>query len=146
MLIEVSLSIGVLLFTSIYVLRTNLQTIRPRNWTMMQAVTDAYMSEHQARADAIPFEDLIAPDSQWPAFPQNRSTAVTVGQLPRGRVITGRLVQTREPAPLNLPNAGGTGTAVTNPAGTESWVVQSHLTYTLENRTYVKSRNTVRTR
>lgn len=146
MLIEVSLSIGVLLFTSLYVLRTNLQTIRPRNWTMIQAVTDAYMSGPQAQANAIPFDDLLANNSPWPVFPATNVTAVTVGQLPLGRVVTGRLVQTRQPAPNNLPSAGGTGTEATNPAATESWTLQSHLTYTVQNRTYVKSRTSVRTR
>lgn len=146
MLIEVSLSIGILLFTSLYVLRTNLQTVRPRNWTMVQAVTDAYMSGPQARANAIPFEDLVAAGSPWPVFPATNVSAVQVGQLPFGRVLTGRLVQTREPSPTNLPSAGGTGTEATNPAETESWILQSHLTYTIQSRTYVKSRTSIRTR
>jgi hypothetical protein len=134
------------MFVSLFVVRTNLQTIRPRNWTMIQAVSDAYMTEHLARAEAIPFDELISDDSPWPVYPANTSTAVTIGQLPGGRVITGRLVQTRQPTSNNLPANGGTGTTATNPARIESWLVQSHLTYLIGDRTYVKSRNSVRTR
>jgi hypothetical protein len=139
----------ILMFISLFVVRTNLQTIRPRNWTMIQALSDAYMTEHLAHAEAIPFDELVTtPDEEatWPVYPANNSNAVIIGQVPGGREITGRLIQTRQPAPNNLASAGGIGTTTTNLARVEAWLVQSHLTYNVGDRSYVKSRNTVRTR
>ena len=46
----------------------------------------------------------------------------------------------------NLPSAGGTGTAATNPTGTEAWQLQSYLTYQVSGRDYVKSRTVLRAR
>lgn len=146
MLVELSLAVVLLLFVSLWVFRTNLQTIRPRNWAMVQAISDAYMTEHLARAEAIEYEVLLSAASPWPAYPNTTTTSVTIGTLPNNRVITGTLVQTRQPAENNLGSAGGTGTVTTNPARIESWLVQSHLTYVIGGRSYVKSRSTVRAR
>lgn len=146
MLIEIGLSITLLLFVSVFVFRTNLQTIRPRNWAMVQSITDAYMTEHQARAEAIEFTELMEGTSPWPEYPAHNTTTETVGQLPQGITISGTLVRTRRPAENNLTSAGGSGTANTNPAQIEAWLVESHLTYNIGGRTYVKSRSTVRTR
>lgn len=146
MLVELSLAVTVLLFVSLWVFRTNMQTIRPRNWAMVQAVSDAYMTEHLARAESIEFANLTDAASPWPVFPNKATSNVVVGNLPGGRPIPGTLVQTRQPAATNLPSGGGTGDTTTNPARVESWLVQSHLTYTVGGRTYVKSRSTVRTR
>lgn len=146
MLIEIGLSITLLLFVSLFVFRTNLQTIRPRNWAMVQSITDAYMTEHQARAEATDFNDLMAETSLWPLYPASNTTTEVVGQLPQGITISGTLVRTRRPAENNLNSAGGTGTMITNPAQIEAWLIESHLTYNVGGRTYVKSRSTVRTR
>ena len=123
-----------------------MQTIRPRNWAMVQAISDAYMTEHLARAESIEYETLLSNASPWPAYPDSTTTDVTIGVLPNNRTVTGTLVQTRQPADNNLATAGGSGTVTTNPARVESWLVQSHLTYVISGRTYVKSRSTVRTR
>lgn len=117
------------------------------------------MTEHLAYAESIEFERLLGPDpnltlppgsppvSYWPEFPANFTRNVTIGTLPSGRVITGTLVQTRQPDINNISaSTTTTGTIATNPAQVESWLVQSHLTYTIAGRDYVKSRNTVRTR
>lgn len=146
MLVELSLAVTLLLFVSLWAFRTNMQTLRPRNWAMVQAISDAYMTEHLARAESIEFDKLLSAASPWPALPNSDSQAVTIGTMPNGRVITGNLVRTRQPADTNLPTAGGTGDTTINPARVESWLVQSHLTYTIAGRTYVKSRSTVRTR
>ncbi|MDP0490911.1 MAG: hypothetical protein Q7Q71_07680 [Verrucomicrobiota bacterium JB023] len=147
MLIEISISVMLLLFVGLYVFRTNMDTIRPRNWAMVQALTDAYLTEHLARAESVDYEELLADDSLWPAYPDSDSEEVTVGTLPNGYTITGTLVRTRVPSENNLPAAGGTGDPdTTNPARIESWSVESHLTYNIRGKTYVKSRVTIRTR
>lgn len=146
MLVELSLAVTLLLFVSLWVFRTNMQTIRPRNWAMVQAISDAYMTEHLARAESIDYNELLSATSPWPAFPDSNETSVTIGTLTNGRVFTGELVQTRQPSENNLASGGGTGDVDSNPARVESWIVQSHLTYEVGGRTYVKSRTTVRTR
>lgn len=146
MLIEIGLSVTLLLFVSVFVFRTNLQTIRPRNWAMVQSITDAYMTEHQALSEAIEFTELMDTASPWPEYPASNTTTENVGQLPQGLTITGTLVRTRRPADTNLAAAGGTATTMINPAQIEAWLVESHLTYEVDGRTYVKSRSTVRTR
>ena len=163
MLVELSLAIVLLLFLSLWVFRTNVQTVSPRNWAMVQSITDAYMTGPLAQAESIDFNTLVDAGSPWPTYPNSTSTNVLVGTLPLdsdndgaadvdglgnliGRDISGTLVQTKQPAANNLASAGGTGTTLTNPARVESWLVQSHLTYTVGGRTYVKSRTTIRTR
>lgn len=170
-LLEITLAITLLLFASLFVLQTNLQTIRPRNWAMVQALTDAYMTEHLAYAEAIDFTlltssvttadaqatitaaaaDPTALTSPWPVFPAQLQQNVTVGTLPilgnaTGIPITGILRQTRNPSPLNLPANPTAAELALNPAQIESWILESHLEYRIGNRTYVKSRSTVRTR
>ena len=71
---------------------------------------------------------------------------MTLGKLPGGQEVTGTLYRTRIPDANNLTTAGGTGTATTNPSGTEAWKVQSILSYTVGDRQYVKSRTVMRIR
>lgn len=165
MLVELSLAIVLLLFIAMWAFRTNIQTISPRNWAMVQTLTDAYMTGPLAQAESVDFSELLADETtDWPTYPDSKTTNnIVIGVLPlgfdsegnpnldnegnpMGRAITGTLVQTKEPAADNLNAAGGTGTPLTNPARVESWLVQNHLTYTIGSRTYVKSRSTVRTR
>lgn len=145
-LVELSLAVTLLLFVSLWVFRTNLQTIRPRNWAIVQTITDAYMTEHLAFSEAIDFDELVDPTSPWPVAPDSISQQVTIGTLPGGQIISGTLVRTREPDANNLIANGGSGDSNSNPARVESWHVQNHLTYNIGGRSYVKSRTTVRTR
>ena len=132
---------------------------------MVQALTDAYMTEHLAYAEAIDFTLLTssvttadaeatitaALTSPWPVFPDQLRQDVTVGTLPipgnaTGIPITGVLRQTRKPSPINLSTTPTAAELALNPAQIESWILESHLEYRIGNRTYVKSRSTVRTR
>ena len=132
-----------------------MQTIRPRNWAMVQGISDAYLTGVLARSEAVDFATLVGPASDWPdasatpAEPPN-TTTVTIGNLPGGTPIRGTLVQLREADannwPANPTPAQAVSFAQSNPARVESWHLQSHLTYTVGRRTYVKSRTTVRTR
>ena len=167
MLVELSLAVLLLLFIALWAFRTNIQTIAPRNWAMVQTLTDAYMTGPLAEAESVDFNTLVDPDpavTNWPTFPQSNTTNnIVIGVLPLDldldgttdvdtngnnvvRTITGTLVRTKRASPNNLPAAGGTGTNLTNPAQVESWLVESHLTYTIGGRDYVKTRTTVRTR
>jgi hypothetical protein len=109
-------------------------------------MSDAFITRESAMASRIPFEDLVGSSSPWPRSPTVSTTTVTMGQLPGGALVTGTLYRTRIPDPNNLPAAGGTGTETSNPGGTESWQVQSILSYTAASRPYVKSRTVLRIR
>ena len=73
-----------------------------------------------------------------------KTTDVTLGSLPGGRVLSGKVIRTRIPDSNNLP-PWGSGTLLTNPAEMEVWKLQSHLVYTVNGKEYVKSRTIVRT-
>jgi len=144
-MLEITLAITLLLFASLFVLQTNLQTIRPRNWAMVQALTDAYMTEHLAYAEAIDFTLLTSSVTTADAQATITATLPILGNA-TGIPITGILRQTRNPSPINLPANPTAAELALNPAQIESWILESHLEYRIGNRTYVKSRSTVRTR
>lgn len=117
----------------------------PRQWTLKQTVTDAYLTYEKALAQRLPFGDLVAADSPWPAYPASAEETVTLGSLPGGNEIEGRVVRTRMPdTEINYPVNGGEGTVETNPAGMEVWRFQSLLVYEVGGRSYVKTRTVVR--
>jgi hypothetical protein len=145
-LIEISMSYAVLVAVALLSLRASVNATSGQTWTVRQAMSDAFITRESAMASRIPFADLIGPSSPWPRSPTVSSTTVTMGRLPGGALVTGTLYRTRIPDSNNLPAAGGTGTATSNPGGTEAWQLQSILSYTTSNRTYVKSRTVLRTR
>ena len=153
MLVELSLAVVLLLFVSLWAFRTNLQTVRPRNWAMVQTLTDAYMTGELARAESIDFDALVDPaNSPWPeqvTGVNSTPQTVQIGTLPGGFPLNGQLVRTRVADANNMPPFGTLPTPAqlaSNPARIESWSVQSHLTYSIRGRDYVKSRTTIRTR
>ncbi|MEM9079743.1 MAG: hypothetical protein AAGC74_03520 [Verrucomicrobiota bacterium] len=113
---------------------------------MIQALTDAFMTAPHAQAESIDFDRLVGGASPYPIYPNQTTTTVTIGTLPSGTVLTGTLITYRQASENNLASAGGTGDTTTNPARVESWLIESHLIYTVNNQEYVKSRSSVRTR
>lgn len=144
MLVESVIALSILTVIGLCLLKLSLNVLAPRQWTLQQVVSDAYMTYERAYAERIPFENLLAADSPWPEFPATRSTAVELGRLPGGVAITGTVVRTRVPDPGNYPIDGGTGTAATNPAAMRVWKAQSVVTYRVGSRTYAKSRTVIR--
>lgn len=144
-LVEATLSLSILTVIGLVLLKLSLNILEPRQWTLQQTVTDAYMTYERAYAERVPFEILTTTGSPWPLFPTTTTTTqVEIGRLPGGRPITGTLVRTRIPDPGNYPTDCGTGTVTTNPAAMKIWQVQSVLTYRVGNRTYAKSRTVLR--
>lgn len=145
-ILEVAMAYGVLMIMAIYLLKSAVSITSGQRWTVIQSMTDAFMTQESAIGTRTPLEDLTAAASQFPTFPATAETTVTIGRLPGGTPVTGTLRRTKRPDANNLPEAGGSGTAATNPAGMEAWKLQSFLIYTMGSRTYVKSRTTVRVR
>lgn len=150
------MALAVLTVVGLILLKLSLNILHPRQWILHQAVTDAYMTFERARAERVPFEDLLAVNSLWPAStPAVANVATTpnveVGRLPRvlpnfpnGVPIYGTVTRTRLPDPGNYPIDGGIGTLVTNPAAMKVWRVKAVLTYRIGSRTYAKARTVVR--
>ena len=145
-LIEIAMSYGTLVIVALLTLKASLNATSGQTWTIKQAMSDAYITRETALASRVPFEALTGGGSLWPASPAVANSTVTIGRLPGGRTVTGTLNRTRYADTNNLAAAGGTGTATTNPSGTEAWRVQSILSYELGGRTYVKSRTVLRIR
>lgn len=146
LLIEVTLGFGALLAVSLLLLKAAISVTTVQKWTIVQGLSDARMSQEVAYAKRIPYETFLLAGSDFPVFPLVDTTTVQIGRLPGGRVIAGNLRRTRLPMDNNLVAAGGTGTAVTNPTGTEAWQLQAYITYEISGRDYVKSRTVLRAR
>lgn len=127
-------------------LRSSINALSGRYWTIMQNMSDAYMGFEVALAQRVPMDEVVGGSTLWPSNPTRATSTVTVGHLPGGTPVTATLYRTRLPDANNLAAAGGTGTATSNPARMEVWKLQSHLVYTIGNATYRKSRTVVRVR
>ena len=148
-LIEMVVALGLLTGISMFLLIGSLDVMAPRNWIIMQNITDSYLTYEEAYAKRISFDEFTEVDSDWPLLdPDVTPTGETVdiGKVPGGRVISANVIRVRFPDKSNLISAGGEGTTVTNPAEMETWRLQTHLTYKIGNQDYVKSRTVVRTR
>lgn len=129
---------------SLVFMKLALNITAPRQWTLQQTVTDAYLTYEKSLAQRAPFSEVISDDSLWPISPESAETEVSLGSLPGGIELTGTVFRTRTADTNNYPIDGGTGTTTTNPAGVRTWHLQSLLSYQIGDRTYVKTRTVVR--
>jgi type II secretory pathway pseudopilin PulG len=143
-LVEAMLALSILTVLGLVLLKLSLNILHPRQWVLQQTLSDAYLTFERASAERIPFENLLANNSPWPAFPTTNTTVVEIGRLPGNRAITGTVMRTRLPDAGNYPIDGGTGSVATNPAAMKVWKAQSVLTYVIGGRTYAKSRTVLR--
>ena len=143
-MMEAAYALSFLTALSLVLLKLSINITAPRQWTLQQTVTDAYLTYEKALAQRLPFADLMADDSPWPAYPKKSDVVVSLGKLPGGASIEGRVIRTRTPDKNNFPVDGGKGTTADNPAGMKVWNFQSLLVYEIGGRDYVKSRTVVR--
>ncbi len=143
-MLEAAYALSFLTALSLVLLKLSINITHPRQWTLQQTVTDAYLTYEKAWAQRLPFSDLLADDSPWPAYPAKSEVTVELGKLPGGAPIEGRVIRTRIPHEDNFPVDGGSGTTADNPAGMKVWNFQSLLVYEIGGRDYVKSRTVVR--
>jgi hypothetical protein len=138
------MAMSMLSVVGLILLKLSLNIIHPRQYSLQQVLSDAYLTQERAEAERIPFETLIATGSKWPAFPTISTQSVVIGKLPGGANVTGTIHRTRIADAGNYPIDGGTGTVATNPAAMRIWRVQSILRYQISGRNYVKSRTVAR--
>lgn len=144
LLIETAIAMTLLGVIGLGLMKLSLNVTAPRQWTLQQTVTDAYLTYEKAAAQRLPFAEITGSQSLWPVHPQISTTTVELGKLPGGMPIQGSVSRTRFADPNNLPHKGGTGTAVTNPSSMEVWRFQSIIRYEVGGRVYLKSRTVVR--
>lgn len=144
MLLEATYAMTFLAGLALVLLKLSINVTAPRQWTLQQTVSDAYLSYEKAWAQRLPLADLLANNSPWPEYPTKSEVRVEMGRLPGGTPIYGTVIRTRMPDANNYPVDGGSGTLRTNPAGMRVFRFQSLLTYEVGGRKYVKSRTVVR--
>lgn len=145
MLVELTIALTLLTSIGLVVFKGSLDIMAPRQWVILQNMSDAYLTYEEAYAQRISFEQLTSYDSDWPIYPQTSTTQVEMGKLPGGVPITASVIRTRIPDSNNLPAYGGTGSNSTNPSEMQTWKIQSHLSYKIGETDYIKSRTTIRT-
>ncbi len=84
---------------------------------------------------------MTSTDSPWPVFPSRSTSELEIGKFPGGTPITATVIRTRIADDNNL---SVNGTTDTNPSEMETWQLQSHVTYTISGKEYVKSRTVIR--
>jgi len=135
------MALSILTVLGLTLLTLSINILHPRQWVLQQTLTDAYLTYERAYAERIPFSDLLAGNSPWPAFPTTNTSVVEVGRLPGNRQVLGTLTRTRIPDSNNSLDGGPT---TTNPAAMKIWKAESILVYTIGSRTYAKSRTVLR--
>ncbi len=135
LLLEICISIGLASFLALFVLRSSLLAIASNQWIVMQTLTDAFMSGETALATRVPFAELEAAGSTWPAQSESLSVPIELGKITGGRVVSGNLRRFR--SSQNIPDGTGASIILVR--------LQSVLTYRVGERQYMKTRSTVRT-
>jgi len=144
-LVEAVIAMALLSTIGLVLFKGTLNIIAPRQWSLSQNITDAYLTYEKAYAERVNFSEITSTSSDWPIFPAKSEFEVTLGTLPGGHEIKGTMIRTRIPDENNLVAFGGIGDIDSNPSDMQTWKLQSHLLYTIAGRDYVKSRTVVRT-
>jgi hypothetical protein len=87
-LVEVTMALAVLTILGLLLLKSSINALYPRQWTLEQTLSDAYLTYEKAFAQRIPFSSLTAANSPWPVQPNSSTlTNVEIGKIPGGTPI-----------------------------------------------------------
>lgn len=145
-LIEIAASYAAIVIVALVTLRATLNNVTSQQWTVKQAMTDAYLTREVALASRMPFSTVRSGTSPWPEYPDVNTQTVVVGKLPGGSSVTAELHRTRIADGNNRGTGGGSGNGTTNPSSSEAWKLQSIIVYSVRDKDYVKTRTTLRLR
>jgi len=149
-LIEMTVALGLLTAIGMFLLIGSLDMMPPRNWVIIQNITDAHLTYEEAYAKRVPFEKITDTGSDWPLYPAKSSQEIELGKAPGGIPIKGTIIRTRIPDENNLPDdpsdASYAAKLIKNPAEMETYKLQSVLTFKIGSQDYYKSRTVIRTR
>ncbi len=136
---EVTVALGLALFLSLLVMRGSLLALSGNQWTVMQTLSDAYMSRETALANRIPMSELNASPSAWPDkstdTPSYAVQTVTLGVLPSGKAVQAQVTRFRT---NETP-------ATSSEVPLVVWRLYSVLSFQSGDQPYVKTRTTLRT-
>ena len=137
MLVEVSLGMGLASVLALLLMKASLLALSNNQWTIMQTMTDAYLTRETALSHRVPVADLTGVESAWPdaaGDPSRLVQTVSLGKTAGGHVVNATLTRFRvNETPVDDAD---TGIAV--------WRLHSILTYKIGENEYVKSRATLR--
>ncbi len=138
-LMEASIALGVVVFLSLLVLKGSLLALSGNRWTVMQTLSDAYLTKETALSNRIPMSALQASPSPWPDrasdSPSYALQTVTLGVLPSGQPVQAQLTRFRtSETPPNSPDVSMV-----------VWRLYSVLSYRAGDQSYVKTRTSLRT-
>ncbi len=137
LLIEVSVALALTSMLALLIMRASLLSISGNQWTIMQTLTDAYLSRESALANRLPFADFTSSESTWPDLADDKvplpEQTVMLGRVAGGQEVKGTLkrfrtaeIASNAEAPLTV------------------WRLHSILSYRVGSQEYVKSRSTLR--
>ncbi len=134
LLIEVSLALGLTVMLALVMMKASLLAISGNQWTVMQTLTDAYLTRETALSNRIPWVDLTATGSPWPSMDASVDQTITLGKAAGGSLIKATLTRFR----LDIASDASTETNLS--------VIRlySVLKYEIGDQHYVKSRSTLR--
>jgi hypothetical protein len=137
-LVEVSLGLGLTAVLALVLMKASLLALSNSQWTVMQTLTDAYLTRETALSHRIPVADLTGADSQWPDEtaddPPRIVQTVSLGKTAGGHAVSATLTRFRvNETPEDNADAG-----------ISVWRLHSVLSYSIGDQQYVKSRATLR--
>lgn len=138
LLIEVSLSMGFASLLALLLMKASLLSLSGNQWSVMQTLTDAFLTRETALANRLPLALITAEDSPWPESSEvdlaTWHQQVYIGKIAGGTSIPATLTRFR----VNETPIEG------NDTGFAVWRLHSVLRYSVGDKTYVKSRSTLR--
>src|SRR5690242_9548699 len=96
MLVEVSLGMGLASVLALLLMKASLLALSNNQWTIMQTMTDAYLTRETALSHRVPLADLTGPDSAWPdaaGDPARSVQTVSLGKVGGGHVVNATLTR-----------------------------------------------------
>ena len=139
MLLESVVALGFASVLALMMMKASMVSLASNQWTVMQTLTDAYMTRESALASRVPLAEVTAVTSKWPDpainVPQRIQTTVTIGKLAGGEAVPGTLIRFR----TNDTKADDAATA------SSAYRLYSVLTYKIGGTDYYKTRSILRT-
>lgn len=136
LLIEVSLALGLTVMLALELMRASMLALSGNQWSIMQTLTDAYLTRETALANRMAFADVTSANSVWPDLTEVdtlEGETVTLGKLPGGVPVTAHLKRCRTAEVMQ-----------NNDLPMTIWKLHSVLTYNIGEKEYTKSRSILR--
>jgi hypothetical protein len=138
LILESSVALAFASTLALLLLKGSIIGLSGNQWSVMQTLTDAYLTRETALANRTPLADILAPNSPWPDpetdVPERSEMTVTIGKLIGGTPVQGRLVRFRI-------NETTESDAITQ---TNTYRLCSVLSYRIGGKDYHKTRSTLR--